>query len=275
LGELSGSLVEKRVSGRYVIPFGSPKPKVLSFAAGFARLTPSTSTSNAAIVSTTLGRSRGRWQETLSLTFQLENFEVGVTSGTSYLLMPSAGWSLTRANDRVFPTRGGRVRFEFQGAVRNVGSNATFGRARFSSKIIRPLARHTRVLARIDLGGTLTTQLNDLPPSIRFFSGGDLSIRGYQYRSLGPADSLGNVIGGRVLAVSSLELDQRLVRRFFVAGFFDIGNALDSFNWEFEQGAGAGVRWLSPVGLVRLDLAVALTQPGRPLRLHITVGPDL
>jgi translocation and assembly module TamA len=275
MGEISGSIVEKEVSGRYVIPFGTPRPQVLSFAAGFARFTPSTSKSNAAIISTTLGRSRGRWQETLSLTFQLEDFEIGTTSGTSNLLMPSAGWSRTWANDRVFPTRGGRVRFELQGAVLGIGSDATFGRAKLSAKIIRPLTRHTRALARLDLGGTVTSQLNDLPPSIRFFAGGDLSVRGYRYRSLGPADSLGNVIGGRVLAVSSLELEQEVIRRFFVAAFFDIGNALDSVSWDLEQGVGGGVRWLSPVGLVRLDLAVALTEAGRPLRLHITVGPDL
>jgi translocation and assembly module TamA len=72
-----------------------------------------------------------------------------------------------------------------------------------------------------------------------------------------------------------VELDQRVFHRIFIAGFFDLGNALDDVNWNLEQGVGGGVRWLSPVGLVRLDLAVALTEPGHPLRLHITVGPDL
>ena len=275
LGELSASIVEKRVSGRYVMPFGTPRPQVLSFAAGFARLTPTTSTSNAAVVSTTLGRSRGRWQETFAITFQLEDFEVGTTSGTSYLLMPSASWSHTRANDRVFPTRGGRVRFELQGAAKGVASNASFARARMSAKLIQPLTPSTRVLLRLDLGGTLTSQLNDLPPSIRFFAGGDQSIRGYAYRSLGPIDSVGNVVGGRVLGISSVELDQQVIHRVFIGGFFDFGNALDNVNWNLEQGAGGGIRWLSPVGLVRVDLAVALTEPGHPLRLHITVGPDL
>jgi translocation and assembly module TamA len=275
LGEISGSLVEKRVSGRYVIPFGSPGRQVLSLAAGLARLTPSTSTSNAAVVSTTLGRSHGRWQETFGLTFQLEDYEVGSDSGTSYLLMPSASWSLTRANDRVFPTRGARVRFELQGAVRRFGSDATFGRVRASTKIVQAIAAQTRLLARLDLGGTVTSQLRELPPSIRFFAGGDQSVRGYEFRSLGPVDGLGNVIGGRVLAVVSLELDQLLFHRFMVAGFFDVGNAMDSVNRNLEQGLGAGVRWLSPVGLVRLDLAVALSQAGNPLRIHVTVGPDL
>ncbi len=275
LGEVSASFIEKRIAGRYLIPFSGPRPAVLSFAAGFARLTPTTSTSNAALVSTTLGTQRGLWQETIALTYQLEDFEVGTTTGTSYLFMPSVSWSRTQANDRIFPTRGGRVRFELQGAAKGIASNASFARARIGAKVIQRLTASTRMLLRLDLGGMLTSQLNDLPPSIRFFAGGDQTVRGFSYRSLGPVDSVGNVIGGRVLGVSSVELDQLVFRRIYIAGFFDFGNALDTVNWNIEQGAGGGVRWLSPVGLVRFDLAVALTEPGYPLRIHITIGPDL
>ncbi|MEJ2237170.1 MAG: autotransporter assembly complex protein TamA [Gemmatimonadales bacterium] len=275
LGEISASIIEKKVSGRYVIPFGTVGRQVLSLAAGFARLTPSTSSSDAVIISTSLAHSRNRLQETLALSFQLEDFEVGTDSGTSNLLMPSASWSLTKANDRVFPTRGARLRLELQGAVRGFGSDASFGRIRANAKIIRAITGQTRLLARLDLGGTVTSQLRQLPPSIRFFAGGDQSVRGYEFRSLGPVDQAGNVIGGRVLAVASVEVDQQVVNRIMVAGFVDVGNAMDSASWDLEQGVGGGVRWLSPVGLVRLDLAVALSRAGNPLRLHITVGPDL
>ena len=100
-------------------------------------------------------------------------------------------------------------------------------------------------------------------------------MRGYAYRSLGPVDAIGDVIGGRVLAVGSIELDREIIRRFGIAAFFDAGNALDRFDWSLEQGVGGGVRWLSPVGLVRLDLAFAVSRSGNPLRFHLTVGPDL
>jgi len=275
LSELSVSLVEKRVAGRYVIPFGTPGRRVLSVAAGFARLTPSTSTSDAAVVSATLATARGRWQETVGLTFQLEDFEVGTQSGTSFLTMPTLGWWRTSANDRVFPTRGARVRFELLGALEGVGSNASFVRAEISSKVIRALSGGTRLLARAELGGNLTSRLADLPPSIRFFAGGDQSVRGYAYRSLGPTDAHGDVVGGRVLAVGGLEVDQRIVRNILLAAFFDFGNALDTVDWDLNTGVGAGVRWLSPVGPVRLDVAFALSLPGNPLRIHVTVGPDL
>jgi len=60
-----------------------------------------------------------------------------------------------------------------------------------------------------------------------------------------------------------------------VAAFFDAGNALESFSDELETGAGAGLRWLSPIGMVRLDLAFALSRDGTPARIHVTIGPDL
>ena len=274
-GEVSASLIERRISTQYVIPHGVGRGNVLALAAGFARLTPSTSVSNAAIISATLGRYRGRWQEMFSLAFQLEDFQVGLDTATAILLMPGVSWSRTVADDRLFPSRGSRVRFELNGSMRGAGSNASFARAKASAKFIRTIVPHTRMLARIDLGGTVTNQLRDLPPSIRFFSGGDQSVRGFAYRSLGPVDEMNSVIGGRVLAVGSFELDREIIRRFGIAGFVDFGNAMDRFDWSLEQSVGGGVRWLSPVGLVRLDMAFATTRDGSPLRFHLTVGPDL
>jgi translocation and assembly module TamA len=57
--------------------------------------------------------------------------------------------------------------------------------------------------------------------------------------------------------------------------FFDAGNAFDGTRLNLERGVGVGFRWRSPIGAVRVDLASAISKPGTPLRLHITVGPDL
>ncbi|KPJ85826.1 MAG: hypothetical protein AMS18_16015, partial [Gemmatimonas sp. SG8_17] len=222
--QVSASFIERRVSGRYVIPLTSTRSGVFSVAAGYARLTPTTSSSDVLLASATVGQSRGHWQETIALTFQLEDFVVGSDTGKANLLMPSLSWSLTDADDRLFPTRGGRIHMEVLGAVRGLGSNASFGTVKLSGKLIGSLSAGTRVLGRLDLGGTVTSQLRELPPSIRFFTGGDQSVRGYEFRSLGPVDEFGNVIGGQTLVVASLELDQRIIRRWGVAGFVDVGN---------------------------------------------------
>ena len=90
------------------------------------------------------------------------------------------------------------------------------------------------------------------------------------------------MIGGRALLTGSAELELTLVQhwrfldRLGVAAFFDAGNAMANLSGgSLEQGAGLGLRFVSPIGPIRLDAAVALTEPGQPLRFHFTVGPDL
>ena len=113
---------------------------------------------------------------------------------------------------------------------------------------------------------------------MRFFAGGDQSVRGYDYQELGPLDEEDNVIGGEALVVGSVELD----RLFFDFGrfgqwgaavFYDVGGAAHDLGKSLESGVGAGLRWLSPIGLVRVDAAVALDRPGSPIRSTSTLGP--
>jgi translocation and assembly module TamA len=124
----------------------------------------------------------------------------------------------------------------------------------------------------------LDGDFHDLPPSIRFFAGGDRSVRGYDYQSLGPKNLEGQVIGGKHLVVGSLEYEHKIpyLDKWSLATFYDVGNAFNNFaEPRLKHGAGLGLRWLSPVGLIRIDVATALSENNYPLRLHITIGPDL
>jgi translocation and assembly module TamA len=125
------------------------------------------------------------------------------------------------------------------------------------------------------VGRLFTGDFRQLPPTIRYFTGGDQSVRGYRYLQLGPRDAAGNVIGGEALVAASVELDHRVLESWSVALFYDVGNALDELSLSLEQGAGAGIRWLSPIGLVRLDGAFAISQTDSPFRVHFSIGPDL
>jgi translocation and assembly module TamA len=93
------------------------------------------------------------------------------------------------------------------------------------------------------------------PNSLRFFAGGDNSVRGYDWKELGPVDKGGEVIGGKQVLTFSVEYDHRVLEQWVAAGFVDAGNAFDDDLNKLYYGAGFGVRWLSPVGAVRLDLA--------------------
>ena len=110
---------------------------------------------------------------------------------------------------------------------------------------------------------------------MRFFAGGAQSVRGYSYRSLGPVDESGKVVGGRNLLVGSIEFEHSFTSQWGVAVFYDAGNAIDDFNDELAKGTGFGFRWKSPVGPIRLDFASALSLDGNPWRIHVNIGPDI
>jgi translocation and assembly module TamA len=173
------------------------------------------------------------------------------------------------------------VQIDLKGAEKSVLSNASFVQARVDGILIRSLGRF-RFITRGQLGDTQTNDFHALPPTIRFFAGGDQSVRGFAYQQLGDKDAAGHVIGGKELATGSVEVDYTYLERWKfldkwgVAAFFDTGNAASSLSSaSLERGTGVGLRWVSPIGPIRLDAAWAVSQPGHPLRIHFTVGPDL
>ena len=110
---------------------------------------------------------------------------------------------------------------------------------------------------------------------IRFFAGGTQSVRGYAYEELGPTNENGDVVGGKFLLTGSIEFEHYFDDSWGAAVFLDAGDAFDSFDDDLEKGAGFGLRWKSPVGPVRIDLANAISTDDQDWRLHVSIGPDL
>ena len=134
----------------------------------------------------------------------------------------------------------------------------------------------SRFLTRADLGTTYSPDFVDLPPTVTFFAGGDNSVRGYGYETLGPLDDEGNVVGGRHVASFSVEFDRLIAEKWSVAAFVDVGDAFDDFSEiNLRTGVGVGLRWYSPLGPIRVDFAHPLDDPDSNFRLHISLGPDL
>jgi translocation and assembly module TamA len=101
-------------------------------------------------------------------------------------------------------------------------------------------------------------------------------VRGYKLDIIGPTDAQGSVVGGKHLVVASLEYDYRILEKWSVAAFVDTGDAFDSGAPSLKTGVGVGVRWHSPVGPVRVDLASGLDRPpGSKIRLTFSIGPEL
>jgi translocation and assembly module TamA len=187
--------------------------------------------------------------------------------------MPGVDWTRIRADNEIRPTLGSRLSLEVRGAHDTLVSDTTFVQTIANGKWIWSLPRGQRILVRGQVGATAKRQFAELPASVRFFAGGDSSVRGYAFDALGPVDADGKVIGGSSLATGSFELEQPLKARWSLAFFVDSGNAFEGSRIDAKTGVGIGGRWQSPLGPIRLDLARALDIDD--WRLHVSLGPDL
>ncbi|HAQ28065.1 MAG TPA: hypothetical protein DCQ80_19220 [Pseudomonas sp.] len=215
------------------------------------------------------------WKRVWSLKWQHEEYRLGDDSGVSTLLMPGIAYSLLRSDNRIDPNRGYRLEFELAGAKQGLISDADLIHANAMLKGLGTLFERHRFLGSVQLGANITDEYTQVPPSLRYFAGGDQSVRGYDYQSLSPTNSDGDRIGGRYQFAVSAEYQYSLTEKWRVATFMDQGNAFNSADFpSLKSSVGVGVRWVSPVGPIRLDLAHPLDGDGG-VRLHFSMGPEL
>lgn len=216
------------------------------------------------------------WQRVVSLKYQREEYRLGDDSGLSNLLMPGVSFSYLRSDNRIDPHNGYRLQFDTQVAKEGLVSDTNLLHGNVLLKGLTTLGHNHRFLGRVQFGGSATNGYkNNIPPSLRFFAGGDQSVRGYDYQTLSPKNSDGDRIGGRYLVAGSVEYHYSLAEKWRVATFIDQGNAFNTLELpSLKTGVGFGVRWVSPVGPLRLDLAKALDDDGG-IRLHFSMGPEL
>lgn len=270
VSEIGYSLV-----AHYRVPILNPRTDQLIYSTGIVHETTDTSDTTLRTIGASLKRKHGNWRETVSLNYQDEDFIIANDSGDSILLIPSASWSRTWGDNFIIATDGLRLDIGVSGASKQLISDADFAQLQGGIKSIHALNQRNRFILRGQTGGTNTEEFHKLPTTIRFFAGGAQSVRGYAYRSLGPVNEDGEVIGGKYLLVGSAEFEHSFGNKWSVAAFYDVGNAINSIDDDLAKGAGFGFRWKSPVGPVRVDLASALSLEGNPWRIHINIGPDL
>lgn len=268
------SEVELSASAAYVIPALYPKKHEYTIAALAARIDPVAYETQRFAIGPTRSQPRFGCLESITLSYEHEDYTVGPDDGITNLFIGGLTYSLKNSDDPISPSKGYRMDFGARGTDDAVGSSQSFASLTATGKAVRTLWPRWRLIARLDVGKTWTSDFRDLPPTVRFFAGGDASVRGYEYQSLGPRADNGQVIGGEILLTTSGELEFAITSKFGIAGFFDAGNAFSGMgDGVLEQGAGGGLRWKSPVGPVRLDLAFPLDHDD--WRLHFTMGPDL
>jgi len=218
------------------------------------------------------------WARTVFLQLRLEDYETGTfQEDQSKLLTPGIGYAFVEEDYPPRPLAGHRTSVLLRGAADFLISDTSFLQVYGNTKWVFGLWSGARLLTRVEAGFTAIDRFAELPATVRFYAGGDVSVRGYAYQSLGPTDLLGAVIGGSNLLVGSVEIDQQVTENWSIAAFIDSGNAYDVFkDFDPATGVGAGIRWLSPLGPIRIDVAVPLEKDAPDdYRFHITLGPDL
>jgi len=217
------------------------------------------------------------WDRVLSLRGEREEYRVGEDEGATWLTLPGIGYGLLQSDRRVDPSRGYRLQMDLEGSRKDMFADVDILQLSLLARGLITAWDHHRFLARWRAGGTATNEFNKIPVSLRFFAGGDQSVRGYGYQELAPQGDDGRLIGGRYMMTSSLEYQYAFAERWRVAFFADAGDAVMEPHELLEPklGYGAGIRWVSPVGPVRLDVAQGLDEDLGGWRLHFTLGPEI
>lgn len=197
----------------------------------------------------------------------------------SHFLLPSIGYTWSSIKKKTLLQQGARFSINLQGGLKSALSTTNMCQAVSRFKWIFPVTDTSRMILRGNLGTIATHEFNKIPWNLRFFTGGDHTVRGFGYNSLGPQekDLNGNliVVGGRHLIVGSTEFEKRIYKNFGAAIFADTGNAMNKWGAKLKTGAGFGVRYETPLGPLRLDIARPMMRGKQKPRLHLTFGMNL
>jgi len=275
--ELTIAQKKQELSGEYRIPLKKPASEYILIKPDIYQLETETRTEKVVSLDAAHSVVRHGWRRDIGVQVRYEDYDIDDEAQDVNEIVPYIELSRTVSDNPLYTAHGYRLKFSLLGTLEYVGSTSNYVSTTASGKWIHSFAEDYRFITRADLGVTWADSINDVPGSRRFFAGGDQSIRGYGYEALGPRDpATGAIVGGRYLGVGSLELERKVKGDWSAALFYDFGNAFDpDLDNEFKHSVGAGVRWRSPIGQIRMDLGVGIESDDYPVRLHLIIGPDL
>ena len=279
----------KTLSTMYTIPLPGPHQRSYNLGANFRDADTTTSQSRTLELVGNETRQWHGWTRTLGVHALAGTFTVGkrgrepdntpgIEHGRSTEVFAEASLTCKQADNPAFVHRGWSLTLAARSTAGSLLSDASFNQVSADAKWIRAFGakQRNRLILRGSAGITRTDDFAALPPQLRFFAGGDRSVRGYGYQSIGPRNSYDRVIGGRNLLVASTEVEHYFTRNWGMAAFVDAGNAYTGTDFRPKIGAGLGLRWRSPVGMVRLDLGTPIHDSDHHgIELHVVIGPDL
>lgn len=275
--DLSVSQPQQDLDFEYHIPLKKPLDESLNFTASWERkIVQDTDSSIGSVGFFFSDRYAQVWVANYGATYYDETYRQGSEprKHTGYLA-PDINFTQIVLPLGVDPKAGRKFWVDALGSMPALGAETNFLRMSGGYKQIFNPFGDQLFIGRVEGGVIVTHAIELIPASQRFFTGGDQTVRGYDFESLSTEDSSGELIGGRYLNVASAEYSVKVADRWRVAAFTDTGRAFNEVNEPWHKSVGAGVRWLSPVGQIRVDLAFPIDDDVKGWRLHIFIGPPL
>ncbi len=280
---------EQSVTADYRIPMKNITRDYASIEAGYQFI----EYANTSFESETLSLSAHRywqkndspWQHDGSITYLRETYDQGeLNTNTTSLVLP--GYSLTYRNkdSELNISNGSYIQMLAQYGKEGFGSDIDFAKAVVEATLIRTFNDVHRISLRGEAGAIKTNSFDEVPTSLRFYAGGDQSVRGFDYREISPTadvidpetgELVTDSIGGKYLLTTSVEYAYRVADNWRVAAFVDAGTATNNTSTTLTYSVGPGVHWLSPIGPVRLYVARGFAPDENTWQLHIMLGPEL
>ncbi|PWD86124.1 autotransporter assembly complex protein TamA [Ignatzschineria cameli] len=223
-------------------------------------------------------RVRDQYQYGFSLHYQYDRFrDIEGVRQNSKLLIPTLYGEWKSSPNLPFDQFGFKIEGRVRGAIKNVAADISFLQTSATIHTYLPITDSDRFVLRAGAGYTKIrdNDLHKLPPSLRFYTGGDNTVRGYKYDGIGDKGYNGDIYGGKKMVMASVEYEHKITPSFAVVGFVDAGDAYNG-HANLKYGAGTGIRWYSPIGAVRLDIAHGFNKEfGETVKLHLNIGTDL
>ncbi|WP_304611183.1 autotransporter assembly complex family protein [Paraglaciecola sp. L1A13] len=274
--EMFISQPEQNASIKYKVPLEDPLNNYLSYQAGVKAENDNDTQSEALTLAVQRhwGSQQSDWQRIGFLRLEQEKFTQGTDDQqTTTLLLPGVTLSRRRARGGLDINWGDKQQYTLEGATQEVVSDIDLVRISLQSKWLRSYGKH-RVFVRAELGAIATNDFSQVPSSLRYFAGGDQSVRGFALNTLSPEED-DELTGGQYLNVASAEYSYPVSQDWRMAVFTDIGNASDKPFKDLATGIGLGASWSSPVGPIRFYFARGNSVEETTWRFHFSMGPVL
>lgn len=216
------------------------------------------------------------WSFDGGVTVQYEDYTQGLEKGNAWTIGPTLRVNYARSFPRRDQARGENYTFRVLTSSRALGADVNFVQLYAQAKWLFNPTRNSRLLFKVEQGVNVGPDAKAAPPSYRFFVGGDNSVRGFAYKSISNRDASGDLAGGRYLTAGTAEIQLPVIENMRWAWFVDAGQATNDYKSdETIVGAGTGVRYVSPVGLIKFDFGFGVSETHIPFRVHFGIGPDI